>query len=346
MSLDLAALRAALARHGMVARVVVAEAQGSAPREAGAAMIVWDSGQQGTIGGGALEWEAARQARAVLAGEACEGLQRMPLGPGLGQCCGGAVTLLTEVIDGARLAEIEAAGTVWARPVSGWPVLGGPVAGGTVSEGGVLRDEAAPLAVERIRARARRGTERPEAQLVEGWMVEPLRTAAHDLWLHGAGHVGRALTGVLAPLPDWRITWVDTGAERFPAAMPEGVDMLVAAEPARAVAHAPGDAHHLILTYSHALDLALCDAVLRRGFASAGLIGSATKWARFRRRLAAMGHAPGQIARIACPIGDPAMGKHPQAIAIGTAAALMRTVGTAAPADDGLLPDAQAEGGA
>lgn len=326
MSLDLAALRAALARHGRVARVVVAEAQGSAPREPGAAMIVWDSGQQGTIGGGALEWEAARQARASLAGEARAGLRRMPLGPALGQCCGGAVTLLTEVIDGARLAEIEASGAVWARPVQG---------------GG-----AAPLAVERMRARARRGTERPRAQLVEGWMVEPLRSAAHDLWLHGAGHVGRALAGVLAPLPDWRITWVDTGAERFPARIPEGVDMLVAAEPARAVAHAPETAHHLILTYSHALDLALCDAVLRRGFASAGLIGSATKWARFRRRLAAMGHAPGQIARIACPIGDPAMGKHPQAIAIGTAAALMRAAAAEAPTGDDALPDVPVEGGA
>jgi xanthine dehydrogenase accessory factor len=186
----------------------------------------------------------------------------------------------------------------------------------------------------------------PQAQLVEGWMVEPLRAAAHDLWLHGAGHVGRALAGVLAPLPDWRITWVDTGAERFPAEMPEGVDMLVAAQPARAVGHAPEDAHHLILTYSHALDLALCDAVLRRGFASAGLIGSATKRARFRRRLAGMGHAPMQIARIACPIGDPAMGKHPHAIAIGTAAALLRAVGTTAPAGDRPLPDAQVEGGA
>ena len=53
---------------------------------------------------------------------------------------------------------------------------------------------------------------------------------------------------------------------------------------------------------------------------SRGLIGSATKWARFRKRLAALGHATAQISRIACPIGDPALGKHPQAIAVGVAA--------------------------
>jgi xanthine dehydrogenase accessory factor len=326
MSLDVAALRAALARHGRVARVVVAEARGSAPREAGAAMLVWDGGQRGTIGGGALEWEAARQARAVLAGDERPGLRRMPLGPGLGQCCGGAVTLLTELIDAPTLVRIEAAGAVWARPVAA--------------------DGPAPLVVERLAAQARRGTEVPAPQLVEGWMVEPLRQAAHALWLHGAGHVGRALVAVLAPLPDWRITWVDTAPERFPREAADGVDVLVAADIARAVGHAPRRAHHLILTYSHALDLALCDAVLRRGFASAGLIGSATKWARFRKRLASMGHAPDRIDRIACPIGDPALGKHPQAIAIGTAAALLRGVGMQAPTGDGLLPSAQAEGGA
>jgi xanthine dehydrogenase accessory factor len=62
---------------------------------------------------------------------------------------------------------------------------------------------------------------------------------------------------------------------------------------------------------------------LGRGFARLGLIGSATKWARFRGRLRALGHAAAQIARIECPIGDPSLGKHPQAIAIGVAAAFL-----------------------
>ena len=78
-----------------------------------------------------------------------------------------------------------------------------------------------------------------------------------------------------------------------------------------------------MLTYSHALDLELCHRLLTHGFARAGLIGSATKWARFRARLAALGHPPYAIARIDCPIGNPALGKHPQAIAIGVAAAFV-----------------------
>jgi xanthine dehydrogenase accessory factor len=133
----------------------------------------------------------------------------------------------------------------------------------------------------------------------------------------------------MAPLPDWHVVWVDTHAERFPETPPAGVDLLVAADPARAAAHAPVDAHHLILTYSHALDFALCHAVLERGFASAGLIGSATKWRRFRSRLRQLGHCDAEICRIACPIGDPALGKHPQAIAIGVSALLVKTAAVA-----------------
>ena len=60
MGFDVEALRRAVEAHGRVARVVIAEVKGSAPREVGAAMLVWDGGQAGTIGGGALELEAAR----------------------------------------------------------------------------------------------------------------------------------------------------------------------------------------------------------------------------------------------------------------------------------------------
>ena len=85
---DLDALRAALAAQGRVARVVIAAVEGSSPREVGAAMLVWEGGQSGTIGGGALEFAAASRARAG-AGRAVERLvERVALGPSLGQCCG------------------------------------------------------------------------------------------------------------------------------------------------------------------------------------------------------------------------------------------------------------------
>lgn len=295
---DLAALRAAVATHGRVARVVVACVKGSSPREVGAAMLVWAEGQSGTVGGGALEWQATLSARNLLATGGMR-LDHQALGPSLGQCCGGAVSLLTEVYDAANLPAETA---VLARATDGAPM---------------------PLSVKRLVARARSEGTLPAPQLLQGWMVEPVARPTRQLWLWGAGHVGRALVDVLAPLPGLAITWVDTAPQRFPADLPPNARALPVADPALAVTLAPESAEHLVLTYSHALDLELCHRLLTHGFAACGLIGSATKWARFRARLAALGHSPAAIARITCPIGDPALGKHPQAIAISVAAALL-----------------------
>ncbi|HQU66894.1 MAG TPA: xanthine dehydrogenase accessory protein XdhC [Albidovulum sp.] len=301
MSFDRATMDRLIAAHGAVVRVVVAEVAGSAPREAGAAMLVWAGGQAGTIGGGALEYEAAARARGMLAGGAGDRLDRMALGPALNQCCGGAVTLLSEVWDKARLDGL--AGPVVARPLPG-------------------SAREMPLALRRIVARARGEGVRPAARVVQGWFVEPLTEPTREIWIWGAGHVGRALVVVLAPLPGLRLTWIDTDAGRFPE-VPEGVVQRIAANPAALVDEAPASAEHLVLTFSHALDLELCHRLLTHGFGTLGLIGSGTKWARFRSRLRALGHLDAGISRIACPIGQPALGKHPQAIAVGVAADLL-----------------------
>lgn len=297
---DLAALRDAVAAHGRVARLVVAAHDGSSPREVGAAMLVWDGGAAGTIGGGALEWEALARARALLADGGAR-LDRAALGPALGQCCGGAVTVLTEVYDAENLAALEG------REVIARPVASGPM----------------PLAVKRLLAAARGTGQAPAPQLVQGWMVEPLARPQREIWIWGAGHVGRALVSVLAPLPGLRLVWIDTARDRFPETIPAGVDPLWSPHPERLADHAPRTAEHLVLTFSHALDLEICHRLLSRGFRWLGLIGSRTKRARFRSRLATLGHAPAAIARITCPIGTPALGKHPQAIAVGVAVQLL-----------------------
>lgn len=299
---DLTALAEALKAHGRVARVVIAAHDGSSPREVGASMLVWETGQSGTIGGGALEFEAAEKARAKLSGGA-RAVDRVALGPTLGQCCGGAVTLWTEVFQVLPVAE---AGVIARGP-------------------GEM-----PLAVKRIIAAARGQGRRPEPGLVQGWLVEPVADPDRQVWVWGAGHVGRALVAMLAPLPGIAITWVDVAAERFPEEVPEGVAAVPASDPALLADHAPEGAEHLILTYSHALDLELCHRLLIRGFRSCGLIGSATKWARFRSRLKALGHEAEDIGRIRCPIGDPSLGKHPQAIAVGVVAELLKAPRVAA----------------
>ena len=293
---DLPALTAAVQQHGRVARVVIASHDGSAPRETGASMLVWASGQSGTIGGGALEHQATLAARAQT--QACT-LARIPLGPALGQCCGGAVTLVTEVFTASTLPQ----GPIVARSVDGSPM---------------------PLAVQRLMALARGQGAQPVTQLLQGWLVEPVLTPKRQLWLWGAGHVGRAIVAVMAPLPDLSITWVDVALDRFPNSIPSGVTALPAPELAQAVALAPRDAEHLILTFSHLLDLDICHRAIIHGFLRCGLIGSATKWASFSNRARERGFTDAELAQVTCPIGLPSIsGKEPAVIAASVVAQLL-----------------------
>lgn len=295
MAFDLAALAQAVDDHARVVRIVIAETKGSAPRDAGTAMLVWAGGQSGTIGGGTLEFQAVAAARAMLGytGDWQRAFSKVPLGPALGQCCGGSVSLLAEVYGPAEIATLrELVALHMTRPVlSGPPPVG-----------------AAAM---------------PGAVLAAGRLAEPFAEAATPLWIYGAGHVGRALVTQMLHL-GFSITWVDTDAGRFPDQMPAGVTQLIAARPAEVAHYAPPEAMHLIMTYSHALDLELCHRILGHGFGFAGLIGSATKWARFRARLQQLGHSSAQIARITCPIGLPELGKAPESIAVGVAVQLLQ----------------------
>lgn len=108
---DLApALKAMLQRGETAALVTVADARGSTPREPGARMLVGPATAIGTIGGGRLEWDAISRARALATDQAqpAEATIDVPLGPAIGQCCGGHVTLRLERADSAVLARLEA----------------------------------------------------------------------------------------------------------------------------------------------------------------------------------------------------------------------------------------------
>ncbi len=241
--------------------VQVQATRGSVPREAGTRMLVAADAVAGTIGGGHLELRAIAQARAQLAsGSATVQDERIALGPALGQCCGGALTLRSAPLDAAALAA--------------WP-------------------DAAPV---------------------------------FTLQLYGAGHVGRAIVRLLATLP-CRVAWIDEREDQFPAEPAAAHIERHCVEPVHAeVTRAPPGAFYLVLTHSHALDLAITEAVLQRGdFGYLGLIGSATKRARFLQRFAQRGVAAERLARLTCPIGVPGIaGKQPELIAVAVVAQLLQ----------------------
>ncbi|MCY4753461.1 xanthine dehydrogenase accessory protein XdhC [Pelomonas aquatica] len=240
--------------------VTVARTSGSVPREVGAWMTVAPGGIAGTVGGGHLEFDAIARARAALAGGELAEERRYPLGPRLGQCCGGVVWL--------RFERIEAG--------------------------------------EDLAARLPR---------------EPLRPLA----LFGAGHVGAAIAHLARNLP-LALHWVDSREGQFPAEPPaRGWRQEVCDPPADAVADLAPGAAVLVMSHSHAEDFDIVAACLkRRDLAFIGLIGSRTKWASFRRRLAARGLVEDDLARVVCPIGVPGVvGKQPAVIAVAVLAQIL-----------------------
>ena len=144
------------------------------------------------------------------------------------------------------------------------------------------------------------------------------------LYLFGAGHVGRALVLALAPLP-FDVIWIDPREGAFPSVVPSNVVTIQSENSAAEIADAPPGSFALVMTHSHALDLEIIDAILRSPrFAYAGLIGSATKRARFSKRLREAGIPDENINAMVCPIGIPSIkSKHPSAIAAATAVQLL-----------------------
>jgi xanthine dehydrogenase accessory factor len=305
--------------------VTVVTVKGSAPREAGAAMIVTERDLFDTIGGGRLEYRAARLARTMLREGGPAQLKEFPLGPELGQCCGGHVVL--------HFQRISAADCAWLDPLRGWIAAGrgaalvfasGDECGRRLAVS--ANDCAGDLGARTPAAlRAGRKVLAGDAAPEEGWIVVRVSPPDCVVYLFGAGHVGRALAEILGQLP-CRVAWIDERKDAFPTAAPANVAMIRTDDPAAEAARAPKGAYVFVMTHSHARDQQIVEAALRRGdFAYLGLIGSATKRARFVARLRAAGIAEAALARLTCPIGAEGIpGKEPGVIALAAAAEIMR----------------------
>lgn len=249
--------------------VQVQGVRGSAPREVGAWMAVFEDTVLGTIGGGRLEWDAIAQARTFLAqGGQAASVVRYALGPGLGQCCGGEMTLSYRALTTNEAQQLTQS----------------------------VQDERMPVA------------------------------------LFGGGHVGKALVRVLAELPV-QVFWVDSRDEIFPADVPAHVRCEHSAPVQAAVGDLKPGSRVLIMSFSHAEDLDVVAACLRRQRERAdlpfvGLIGSKTKWASFRSRLQERGFSETELAQVTCPIGVPGIhDKRPEVIAVAIAAQLLQSLG-------------------
>lgn len=301
-----------LAQHlrtsGSLILVSVADTQGSAPRDAGATMLVGLDWTEDTIGGGHLEWEAIAHARAMLlqAQTPEPNLQRYALGANLGQCCGGVVWLSYERIDPAQVEEWEA----HARALYQGQTLQRSLSAGMPQSHWQTGQAPGVTSLSR-----------------SGGMWQYMQSICDDslpISVYGAGHVGRALIKLLNDL-SLRVRWLDCRADTLQDCPPD-VHPVVNEFLQDEVLTAPTNSYHIVMTHSHVLDLEICLQVLRRpDIAWCGLIGSVTKAARFRHQLVERGISPAAMARLCCPIGIAGLSsKKPEIIALSVAAQLMQ----------------------
>jgi len=306
-----ACIRETIERYGSAGLISVVGAAGSVPRESGARIVLQpDGGFYGSIGGGRLEYEAIAAARGALAaGQGKAQFRDWPLGPNLGQCCGGMVKTLTETFDVGdlpavrRLEEAEKAG-IFATTSR------------LDAEGRIARALALPDAAGERTDKA--------ASFTAMAFREQFGEVMTPVLLFGAGHIGRAVVLALAPLP-FAVRWIDSRPDQFPQHIPQNVVTVCTEAADRELAHAPRDAMIVVMTHSHAADFDITVAALRRDtFGFIGLIGSETKRGRFVSLARRMGVKAHEIDRLVCPIGIPEIkGKEPAVIAASLVAQLL-----------------------
>ena len=232
--------------------VTVLEVRGSSPREEGAKMIVTEDQSYLSIGGGNLEYQAIALSRElILEAGLVNKIEDFPLGPKVGQCCGGKVRLL-----------------------------------------------------------------------FESFPAETIRIS-----IFGAGHVGKALIGIVSQLP-YRIRWIDSREHEFPNAIPSNVEKVVSGRPHLDIRSSSMADYFVVMSHSHKIDFEIVQAVLKMGnYRYLGLIGSESKKKRFESRLIKRGVPDDQISRLSCPMGiGQITGKSPIEVAVSVASELISDI--------------------
>lgn len=359
-------LAASVLEHDAVL-VTVASTSGSVPRDAGAKMLVTRTAQFDTIGGGHLELKAADIARTLLARPSAGGgetthaahaahqspfapvLQRMALGPSLGQCCGGVVHLLFEVITPARRAHLRRLQQRALARLDSWRVVALDSAcagwvldadGGTLPAPDLSPDLAADLQKPATLPASLPPPANASCQIVQDasgqrYLLDPCPAWRARLFLFGAGHVASHLVHALAHLPCF-VTWVDERADLFPPQISANVQIEVSDLATSLIRQAPSGCAFLVMTHSHTLDQDLVEAVLQRDSLWLGLIGSHSKRAQFESRLRQRGIDQQRLAHMVSPIGVPGItSKLPAVIAASVCAQLLQVWQQAGQLDSG-----------
>ena len=283
--------------------VFISSHRGSTPREKDTWLLIGENETVGTLGGGEVERIVIASARDMLAGrkEWQRSVEDFRLGPDLGQCCGGTLSVVFEPLaPDAKAWLVEAAEISFGYVLL---ALGDPAAPPRIVSAAVLDNLSQTTAVH----------------------IQPLIDARPQVLLYGAGHVGCAIAAIAAQLPV-RLDVIDERKNELSKVPLAGnVRAVHSDNPTEHVKNLDQVCAVLIMTHSHALDYRLCSTLLEgKEIQYLGLIGSASKGARFRHALSEEGFGEAQISRLICPIGSAGPeGKEAGVIAIAALSELM-----------------------
>ena len=307
--------------------VSVTASSGSTPRGAGAMMLVRrDGSSAGTIGGGRVEYEAQLHAAEIYsAGRS--GTVGYNLAPNdvadLGMICGGKVTVYFQYIpagDAQTLELFSYLAGAFERGENVWFVR--RMANGEITDMGAYGSSGL-LFAPNIPESDIRPLLKSRAVLSGNYYVEPLVMAGH-VYVFGGGHVAQQLVPVLAKIGFPVVVYEDrpefATSELFPAAQE-----IICADLGRISEHitvGPAD-YVVIMTRGHQKDYEVLEQMLRTPATYVGCIGSRSKVAATKERLAAAGVSQADIDRMVSPIGLEIEAETPEEIAISIAAQLI-----------------------
>ncbi len=223
-----------------IIKAKIISTEGSVPRNNYTFMLISKNNIFGSIGGGQLEFVVIELAKKNLKKNKFKEIINIPLGPSIGQCCGGYVQIKIE------------------KFINGYEAL---------------------------------KNESYRSNLVQ------------DLYIFGAGHVGQELSKRVLDL-DFNVNLVDSREEYLNLQKNKKINKIFAKMPWLLLKNLKNKPYYIILTHSHDHDFKIINEILHmKDFEFLGLIGSKTKFNRFKSRLINFGHIDNDINKIECPIG-------------------------------------------
>ncbi|MDO4315469.1 MAG: XdhC family protein [Oscillospiraceae bacterium] len=305
--------------------VSVVESGGSTPRGAGAMLAVFPGGRTaGTIGGGNVEYEAAKLAQALLeTGE--DALRRFRFVQGdaasLGMVCGGGVTVQFQYLpagDGAVITILRDLLEATGKNADTWLVR--RLEGERITAMG-LADRTGFRYLDKPPAEA--GLLANKAVFRDGWFAVPAVKAGR-VYIFGGGHVSQALVPAAAAVGFRPVVYDDRPEFADKALFPRAEAVLCGSfeELPRQVKVTPDD-YVVVMTRGHQADYEVLVQTLRSGAKYLGCIGSKRKLALCRDRLLEAGFTAEEYAKVHAPIGLAIGAETPEEIAVSVTAELI-----------------------